>query len=117
MPMPRESKKHAELDRLRAEYNKTFALEIIFGILVIATFFSVFFIPFAAFSAWLVAIFIFGILDVIFEYKRKRLARKIDVAEGVQAAEEDPLKILKRRLAKGEITKKEYEEMKKALES
>jgi len=34
-----------------------------------------------------------------------------------EAPEENPLKILKLRLAKGEITKKEYEEMKKALET
>ena len=31
--------------------------------------------------------------------------------------ENDPLKILKKRYAKGEITKEEYEEMKKVLES
>jgi len=34
-----------------------------------------------------------------------------------EVPEEDPLKILKLRLAKGEITKKEYEKMKKALET
>lgn len=33
------------------------------------------------------------------------------------ATEEDPLKILKRRLAKGEISKEEYEELRKMLES
>lgn len=33
-----------------------------------------------------------------------------------ETAEEDPLKILKLRLAKGEITKKEFREMKRTLE-
>ena len=37
--------------------------------------------------------------------------------EGETKEEEDPLKILKLRYAKGEITKEEYEEMKKVLES
>jgi hypothetical protein len=36
--------------------------------------------------------------------------------QGSKRAKEDPLKILKLRLAKGEITKKKYEELKKALE-
>jgi uncharacterized membrane protein len=31
--------------------------------------------------------------------------------------EEDPVRIIKRRLAKGEISKEEYEELRKAIES
>ena len=33
-----------------------------------------------------------------------------------QPNDEDPIEILKRRLAKGEITKKQYEELKKEIE-
>lgn len=114
--MQPKSKTHAELDRLRAEYNTTFALEIIFGLATIAWIFALFYVSMSL-EAWLVILIVLGCLAEIFDYKRKRLARKIDVAEGVAAAGEDPMKILKRRLAEGEITKKEYEEMKKELES
>ena len=31
--------------------------------------------------------------------------------------EEDPVRIIKRRLAKGEISKEEYEDLRKAMES
>lgn len=35
----------------------------------------------------------------------------------IPPSEEDPMEILKRRYAKGEITKKQFDEMKKDLES
>lgn len=43
--------------------------------------------------------------------------REKEKAPQKKAPEEDPLKILKLRLARGEITKKEYERLKKALET
>ncbi len=39
--------------------------------------------------------------------------RKVDNSD----EEEDPVRIIKRRLTKGEISKEEYEELRKAIES
>lgn len=85
--MPPKTKKRTELNRLRGEYNKTFALEIVFGLATVAWLFSGFYVSVST-SAWFVILIVLGCLDCIFENKRKRLARKIDTAEGVIAAKE-----------------------------
>lgn len=46
----------------------------------------------------------------------KGIREKEKKTSSKESTEEDPLKILKLKLAKGEITKKEFREMKKALE-
>lgn len=45
-----------------------------------------------------------------------RQAQSPAIATISQSSDDDPLTILKRRFAKGEITREEYEDMKKALE-
>ena len=45
-----------------------------------------------------------------------RQAQSPTIATSSQSSDDDPLTILKRRFAKGEITREEYEDMKKALE-
>lgn len=85
--MPPKSKKHAGLDRLRGEYNKIFAVEIISGLAAIAWLFAGFYVSMSI-GAWFGILVVLWVVASIFEYKRKRLARKIDTAEGVIAARE-----------------------------
>ena len=56
------------------------------------------------------------IVGIINEYVRRSQDINITVPTVTQKEEEDPLKVLKVRFAKGEITKEEYEEMKSVLE-
>ena len=49
-------------------------------------------------------------------YRLYKRATKESVKEALKETAEDPLKILKSRLAKGEITEKEYKKIKEALE-
>jgi len=83
--MPSKSKRRAELDQIRAEHTKVLMLTIIFGLATIAWLFALFYVS-VSLEAWLVVLIVLGCLAEIFDYKRKRLARKIDVAEGVMAA-------------------------------
>lgn len=49
-------------------------------------------------------------------FRRKRHDKNNSQTNYTAKKENDPIQILKMRLAKGEITKEEYEELKKVLE-
>lgn len=56
------------------------------------------------------------IAEKIYNYIREKISEeKTKKESGSQQTSDDPLKILKTRYVKGEITKEEYEEMKEAL--
>jgi hypothetical protein len=80
-------RKYTELDRLRGEYNKTLVLEVLLGLVALGWFFAGLFVNLPiSIGTWLVVLIVLFCLDGVFEYRRKRLTRKIDTAEGVIAA-------------------------------
>jgi hypothetical protein len=74
-----------QLERLRSEHTKTLGAEVIFG-LATAVWLFVGFYMLVDLGTWFLVFVVLLFLSSILEYKRKRLARKIDVAEGVIAA-------------------------------
>ena len=60
---------------------------------------------------WLVMLFFWGLVIAGIAY----LVQAITQRKGHCRTEENPIDILKKRFAKGDLSKKEYEEMKDAL--
>lgn len=109
--------KNTDVDKMNTKSQGAFMIGLgflIFFFICIASYADEEFGQSDAAVVWVVAGLSLIILGAVVRLKGIREEEK--KASSKESAEENPLKILKLKLAKGEITKKEFREMKKALE-